>query len=71
MSITALNVLKIEDCIAKGSFSQSVISIASWKCVKFNKHYLSGILNMLEISKDDDKYTAVYDAFSDYGAIAA
>jgi len=71
MSITALNVLKIEDCIAKKSFSQSVISIASWKCVKFNKHYLSGILSMLEISKDDDKYIAVYDAFSDYGAIAA
>ena len=71
MSITALNVLKIEDCIAKESFSQSVISIASWKCVKFNKHYLSGILSMLEISKDDDKYIAVYDAFSDYGAIAA
>ena len=71
MSITALNVLKIEDCIAKESFSKSVISIASWKCIKFNKHYLSGILSMLEISKDDDKYIAVYDAFSNYGVIAA
>lgn len=29
MPITALNVLKIEDCIAKESFSQSVISIES------------------------------------------
>jgi hypothetical protein len=71
MSITALNVLKIEDCLAKESFSKSVISIASWKCIKFNKHYLSGILSMLEISKDDDKYVSVYDAFSNYGVIAA
>ena len=71
ISIAALNVLKIEDCLAKESFSQSVISIASWKCIKFNKHYLSGILSMLEISKDDDKYIAVYDKFSNYGAIAA
>jgi hypothetical protein len=26
---------------------------------------------MLEISKDDDKYVSVYDAFSNYGVIAA
>ena len=71
MSITALNALKIEDCLTKNSFSQSVISIASWKCIKFNKHYLSRILSMLEISKDDDKYIAVYDKFSNYGVIAA
>ena len=71
ISITALNVLKIEDCFAKESFLQSVISIASWKCIKFNKHYLSGVLSMLEISKDDDKYIALYDKFSNYGAIAA
>lgn len=71
MSITALNVLKIEDCLAKKSFSKSVISIASWKCMKFNKHYLSGILSMLEIGKDDDKYSLAYDTFSNYGAIAA
>jgi len=70
MSIAALNVLKIEDCLAKESFSKSVISIASWKCIKFNKHYLSGVLSMLEIGKNDNKYSLVYDTFSNYGAIA-
>ena len=71
ISIAALNILKIEDCITKGNFSQSVISISSWKCIKFNKHYISGILNMLEIDKDDEKYRAVYERFSNYGAVAA
>ncbi len=44
--------------------------MASWKCIKLNKHYLSGVLNMLEICKDDDKYSDVYDEFCNYGVIA-
>ena len=71
ISITALNVLKIEDCLTKGNFSQSVISISSWKCIKFNKHYISNILSMLDIGEDDEKYMAVYEKFSNYGAVAA
>ena len=71
ISATTLNALKIEDCFTKNSFSESTISIATWKCIKFNKHYISGILSMLEISKDDEKYDAVYREYSDYGAIAA
>lgn len=71
LAMAALNCLKMEDSFKKGSFKKSVISIASWKCIKFNKHYIKSILSKLEIGKDDNKYKELYDEFSNYGVIAA
>ncbi|RDH44373.1 IS4 family transposase [Zooshikella ganghwensis] len=39
-SLSALNVLKLEDQLLKGSNDRTVISIASWKRKKFNQHLL-------------------------------
>ena len=71
ISLMALNCLKIEDALSKNSFEKSVISIASWKRVKYNEHYMEAIFRKLEIEKDTEKYHQIFDELRNYGAIAA
>lgn len=70
-SLTALNLLKLEDAIEKNNFGRTVISIASWKRRKFNKHLAKLIFNKLDLNLSNKKITQVYDEISHYGVIAA
>src|SRR5690606_24543106 len=46
-SLTALNLLKVEDRTEKQSADQNVISIASWKRCKFNQHFMEKVSDEL------------------------
>lgn len=70
-SLTALNILKLEDRMSKQSNEETVISIASWKRKKFNQHLMGRLFDDLGLSKSCKKVADVYRRFSDYGAIAA
>ena len=71
ISLMALNSLKIEDALIKKSFDKSVISIASWKRIKYNEHYMEAIFRKLKIDKDHEKHHQIFDELRNYGAIAA
>ena len=71
ISLMALNSLKIEDGLIKKSFEKSVISIAFWKRIKYNEHYMEAIFRKLEIEKDTEKYNQIFGELRNYGAIAA
>jgi len=70
-SLTALNLLKIEDAQCQGDDSVNVISIASWKRRKFNQHLLSRIFSFLDIDESHKIFLKVSEAFGEYGVIAA
>lgn len=70
-SLTALNILKIEDKKLQGTHSQSVISIATWKRKKFNQNFMKIIFGRLGICLKTEKNREIYEKLSDYGAIAA
>jgi len=70
-SLTALNLLKLEDRKNKKTTEESVISIASWRRRKFNQNLMETLFEQLGLSRDCDKVAQVYDRLSEYGAIAA
>jgi hypothetical protein len=70
-SLSALNLLKLEDRRQKQTHQETVISIASWKRKKFNQHLMLRLFEQLGLSRDCEKTTRAYEKFSDYGAIAA
>lgn len=70
-SLTALNLLKIEDKRQSNSNAQRVISITSWKRRKFNQHYMKLLFCNLGLELTCQKVTSVFERFSNYGAIAA
>ena len=70
-SLSALNILKMEDRERKATNKQTVISIASWKRRKFNQHLMERLFETLGLSIKDQKVRKVYQELSDYGAVAA
>ena len=70
-SLTALNLLKIEDRLTKQTDKKTVISIASWKRKKLNQHLMETLFDKLGLNRKCNKVTEVYEQLSDYGAIAA
>jgi len=70
-SLTALNLLKLEDRLSKQAEDQTVISIASWKRKKYNQHFMGKLFDELDLSVKSQKVIRAYDQLSDYGAIAA
>lgn len=70
-SITSLNIMKFEDRRCKGTNDKTVISIASWKRKKMNRHLIGKVLCSLGISQTCKKAMDVYENLSDYGTIAA
>lgn len=70
-SLSALNLLKMEDRMEKQTDDKTVISIASWKRKKYNQHLMCRLFSELELSMKSKKVAAIYDRISDYGAIAA
>jgi len=69
-SLTALNLLKLEDKRQKQATQETVISIASWKRKKFNQHLMLRLLDKLDLSRDCEKIAQLFNEFSDYGGIA-
>ncbi|MCL1127466.1 transposase [Shewanella surugensis] len=69
-SLTALNLLKIEDRQTKNTQGKTVISIVSWKRRKFNQHLMDRLFDELGLDRNNEKVATLYEQFSDYGAIA-
>tara|TARA_Y100000817_G_C16812786_1_gene525018 strand:+ start:113 stop:1306 length:1194 start_codon:yes stop_codon:yes gene_type:complete len=70
-SCSALNTLKLEDRKKKGTEGKTVISIDSWKRMKFNQHLMDLVFSKLGLSMNNEKVRDVYTRFSGYGSIAA
>tara|TARA_B100001059_G_scaffold226471_1_gene254866 strand:+ start:129 stop:1325 length:1197 start_codon:yes stop_codon:yes gene_type:complete len=68
-SFTALNLIKLEDRITSGVDTQKVISIASWKRLKFNQHYMKLLFCHLGLELKQQKILYTFNKFSNYGAI--
>ena len=70
-SLTALNLLKMEDRKEKSTSGETVISIASWKRRKFNQHLMDRLFSELGLDASCKKVSHVYERYSHYGAIAS
>jgi hypothetical protein len=70
-SMTALNLLKIEDRRRTQGAHRSVISIASWKVRKFNEHLLERFSSILGLDFSLIKASPAFETLCNYGAIAA
>ena len=68
-SFTTLNLIKLEDRITSGVETQKVISIASWKRLKFNQRYMKLLFCHLGFELKQQKILCTFNKFSDYGAI--
>lgn len=68
-SMTVLNLLKIEDRKIKNTSKQTVISIASWKRLKFNQNLIKRVFSKLGFDWSSNKVTAVYNELSQYGVL--
>jgi hypothetical protein len=70
-SMTALNLLKLEDRQTTTDSDRRVISIASWKVRKSNEHLLKRFSEILGLDFSSIKSTPAYETLRNYGAIAA
>ena len=70
-SLTALNLLKLEDRLDKKTHSETVISIASWKRRKFNEELLKRIFSNLGLTLRCNKIRKIYTECRQFGVIAA
>jgi hypothetical protein len=70
-SLTALNILKLEDRKAKGTDEQTVISIESWKRRKANQMIVDIVFDKLEIDTTCDQIVNLRKELSNFGLIAA
>ena len=70
-SLSALNLIKLEDRRNKGTDRPTVISIASWRRKKCNENLMDRLFERLDLDRSCEKIAQVYDEFRDYGAIAA
>ena len=70
-SMTALNLLKLEDRQRTEGADRSVISIASWKIRKFNEHLLRRFSSFLGLDFSLIKSSPMFENLCNYGAITA
>lgn len=70
-SLTALNLLKLQDRKDKETDDPTVISIASWRRKKFIENLMNGLFDRLELDRKCKNVALAYAEFSSYGAIAA
>jgi len=69
-SFTALNLIKLEDRMTSGVDTQKIISIASWKRLKFNQRYMKLLFCHLGLELKQQKILCVFKKFSNYGVIS-
>jgi len=67
----SLNLLNLEDRREKQSDHPLVISIASWRRIKFNQSLMKLFFGKLGLDRIREKVRSVYDEVSLYEAIAA
>ena len=53
--LTALNLLKLENRLDKQTGEPTVISIASWRCRKFNESLMNRLFDRLGLNRDWEK----------------
>ena len=70
-SLSALSLLKLEDRLGKQTHSETVISIASWKRIKFNEEFLKRIFCNLGLTLRCDKIRKLYTEYRQFGVITA
>lgn len=70
-SMTALNLLKLEDRRGHPKRNDHVISIQSWKARKLNEYWLERIISMLGLEPSCIKSKPEYQELRDFGAVAA
>ncbi|MBK82200.1 MAG: transposase [Pseudomonadota bacterium] len=70
-SLTALNLLKIEDVLETETTTQKVISIASWRRRKTNKRLAEIIIDKLGVNRKSAKIKEIFEFIRGYGCIAA
>jgi Transposase DDE domain len=70
-TMTALNLIKLEDRQLAPDSDRHVISIASWKIRKFNEHLLQQFSSMLGLDFTLIKSNPAYETLRNYGSIAA
>jgi hypothetical protein len=70
-SLTALNILKLEDRKEKGINEQTVISIESWKRRKANQLFMDRIFYSLGIDVNSEKICNLRKELENFGVIAA
>lgn len=69
-TMTALNLLKLEDRQYTADRPRSPISIASWKIRKFNEHLLERFSSLLGLDCTSIKSNPLFASLCNYGAIA-
>lgn len=69
-SLSALNLLRLEDRAEQAVEGRRVISIASWKRRNYNKLLLSRFLAMSGIDSNDPKIQPHFHALLNYGAVS-
>lgn len=69
-SFTALNLIKLEDRMTSGIETQKIISIASWKRLKFNQRYMKLLFCHLGLELKQQKILCIFNKFSNYGVIS-
>lgn len=70
-SMTALNLIKLEDRLLHNNTRSNVISIASWKIRKANEHLLEHFSSHLGLDFNSIKSRPDFEQLCNYGAIAA
>ena len=70
-SMTALNLLKLEDRRSHTERNDHVISIQSWKARKLNEYGLERIISMLGLELSCIKSKPEYQELRNFGAVAA
>lgn len=69
-SFAALNLIKLEDRMTSGVETQKIISIASWKRLKFNQRYMKLLFCHLGLELKQQKILCIFNKFSNYGVIS-
>jgi len=70
-SLTALNIMKLEDRRDVATDEETVISIDSWKRRKINQNLMNRLFCLLDLDLTQEKVRATYKELSNYGRIAA
>jgi hypothetical protein len=69
-SLSALNLLKIQDRVLAENPNSNVCSIASWKARYFNEHLLDLFISHLDLNPIFIKKMPLYEKLRNYGAIS-
>lgn len=71
VSMTTLNMIKLEDKKLKNATGPTVISIASWRRRKLNEHLMQRFFAMSKIDPNGKNIRDAFEKLKDYGGIAA